>query len=182
MRVYFIKIALHGVSPMIWRRLCVPGTASLAMLHNCIQIINGWDDEHLNQFRIFGRDYGVYHNGGISFNDDANTICIDDFDFEVGDKFTYEYNFFKHILHDIRIEKIKNLPNAKNIISCVSGSGMPGSTKYDATHIELSMLKKILKQKGKVSYADIEEFQENINRVKFNKKSMNKALTALICT
>lgn len=178
MKVYFIKIALHGVSPMIWRRLCVPGTASLAMLHNCIQIINGWDDDHLNQFRIFGKNYGIYHNGGISFNDDADTVYIDDFEFDVGDKFTYEYNFFKHIMHDIRIEKIQDLSGSKNNISCISGSGMPDATKYDAIHIELSMLKKVVKQKGKISYVDIEEFQENINRVKFNKKSINKALTA----
>jgi len=46
------------------------------MLHNCIQIINGWDDDHLNQFRIFGKDYGVYHSGGISFNDDPHEIYI----------------------------------------------------------------------------------------------------------
>lgn len=168
MKVYFIKIALHGVSPMIWRRLCIAGTASLAMQHNCIQIINGWDDDHLNQFRIFGKDYGVCHDGGLSFNDDAHEIYINDFEFDVGDKFTYEYNFFEH---DIRIEKIKDLSNANNVISRVSGSDMPGATKYDAMHIELFMFKKILEQKGKVSYADIEEFQENINRVKFNKNT-----------
>src|SRR5437016_1962630 len=94
MRFYFIKIAIRGVSPMIWRRLRVPGSASLAMLHDCIQIINGWDDSYLNQFRIFGKNYGVYHDGGITFNDNARFVYIDDFD--VGDKFTYEYNFFEH--------------------------------------------------------------------------------------
>ena len=41
MKLYFIKVALRGVSPMVWRRLRIPGTASLAMLHNCLQIING---------------------------------------------------------------------------------------------------------------------------------------------
>ena len=66
MKVYFIKIPLRGVSPMVGRRLRVPGVTSLARLHDCIHIINGWDDDHLNQFRIFGKDYGVYHDGGIS--------------------------------------------------------------------------------------------------------------------
>lgn len=46
---------------MFWRRLSVPGIASLSMLDDSIQIINGWDDSHLIQFRIFGKDYGVYH-------------------------------------------------------------------------------------------------------------------------
>ena len=38
MKFYSIKIALHGVSPMIWRRLSLPGKTSLAQLHHIIQI------------------------------------------------------------------------------------------------------------------------------------------------
>ena len=164
---------------MVWRRLRVPGNASLAMLHNCIQIINGWDDTYLNQFRIFGKNYGVYHYGGISFNDDAHTIYIQDFKFDVGDKFTYEYNFFEHIMHDIRVENVEYLSNAKNIISCISGSGMPGATKYDEMHVKTSILKKLVKKKGQLSYEDIRNFQERIKRVKFLKKFINKELAAL---
>jgi hypothetical protein len=179
MKLYFIKIALHDVSPMVWRRLSVPGTTSLAMLHNCIQIINGWDDSHLNQFRIFGKDYGVYHDGGISFNDDARTVYMDDFDFDVGDKFTYEYNFFEHIIHDLRIEDIKELPMTKNNIFCIDGSGMPGATKYDVMDVEFKMLKKIVNKKGKLSYADVCDFREKINHVKFIKRYVNDQLATL---
>ncbi|MCQ1912428.1 plasmid pRiA4b ORF-3 family protein [Escherichia coli] len=31
---------------------------------------------------------------------------IDDFEFDVGDRFTYEYNFFEHWIHDIRVKAI----------------------------------------------------------------------------
>ncbi len=179
MKTYFIKIALRGISPMIWRRLCVPGTASLAMLHDCIQIINGWDDTYLNQFRIFGKDYGVYHDGGLSFNEDAHNVYIDDFEFDIGDKFTYEYNFFEHILHDIRVEDIQDLPATNNNISCVSGSGMPGATKYDEMTIKLLLLEKIVKKKGQLSCQDISDFQEEIRNVKFIKKYINKELASL---
>jgi hypothetical protein len=74
---------------------------------------HGWDDYYLNQFRIFGKDYGVYHDGGISFNDNARTIYMNDFEFEVGDKFTYEYNFFK-ILCTIFASKILRILKLKN--------------------------------------------------------------------
>jgi len=179
MKVYFIKIALRGVSPMIWRRLSVPGSASLAMLHDSIQIINGWDDTYLNQFRIFGKDYGVYHDGGISFNDNARNVYIDDFKFDVGDKFTYEYNFFQHIMHDIRIEKIQESSLTDNHIICQSGNGMPGASKYDAANIELKMLKKIVSKKGKLTVKDIIDFQEEYYQVKFNKKRINASLRAI---
>ncbi|EEK4519699.1 hypothetical protein GNM61_25015 [Salmonella enterica] len=39
---------------------------------------------------IYSKDYGI----------------SDDFSFDVGDRFTYEYNSFEHWLHDIRVEAI----------------------------------------------------------------------------
>lgn len=137
------------------------------------------DDTHLNQFRIFGKDYGVYHDGGISFNDNARTVYIDDFKFDVGDKFTYEYNFFLHIMHDIRIEKIQESSLMDNRIICRSGNGMPGATKYDAMNIEHKMLKKIVLKKGRLTVKDIINFQEKYFRVKFNKKRINASLKAI---
>src|SRR3990167_2582497 len=147
MKAYFIKISLRGVSPMVWRRLKVPGTASLAMLHECIQIINGWDGFNLHQFHIYGKDYGINYAGGLYYSDDVHVVCLDDFEFNVDDKFTYEYNFFKHIMHDIRIEKISDVSYVENQIICVSGSGMPGVTKHDVVSLELEILNKIVTKK-----------------------------------
>ncbi|EFE3786641.1 plasmid pRiA4b ORF-3 family protein [Escherichia coli] len=50
MKVYVIKIAVRGVSPMVWRRLRIAADTSLAALHFIIQIIQGWGDDHLHQF------------------------------------------------------------------------------------------------------------------------------------
>ncbi|WP_244431810.1 plasmid pRiA4b ORF-3 family protein [Xenorhabdus szentirmaii] len=33
-------------------------------------------------------------------------MSLDDFEFDAGDRFTYEYNFFEHWLHNIRIATI----------------------------------------------------------------------------
>jgi hypothetical protein len=38
---YSIKIALRGISPMIWRRLRIDGNTSIAGLHYIIQIAMG---------------------------------------------------------------------------------------------------------------------------------------------
>jgi len=63
MKAYIIKIALRGVSPMVWRRLQMSGNISLAGLHHIIQIANGWEDEYLHQFHIYGKDYGISYEG-----------------------------------------------------------------------------------------------------------------------
>ncbi len=164
---------------MVWRRMRVPGSTSLARLHQCIQLVNGWDDFYLHQFHIYGKDYGINYVGGLSYSDNAHKVFVDDFDFDIGDKFTYEYNFFEHIMHDIRIEDIKDLITTDDVVSCINGVGMPGATKYDVMDIELEMLKKFVATKGKLTYSDITELREKINRVKFNKKQTNANLTTI---
>ncbi|WP_416240649.1 IS1096 element passenger TnpR family protein, partial [Klebsiella pneumoniae] len=39
MKIYVIKIAVHGVSPMVWRRLRIAADTSLAALHFIFQIV-----------------------------------------------------------------------------------------------------------------------------------------------
>lgn len=178
MRLYFIKVSLQGVSPMVWRRLRVPEVTSLARLHDCIQIVNGWDDDHLHQFHIYGKDYGICYEGGLSYGDDAYSVHFGDFDFDVGDKFTYEYNFFRHIMHDIRIEAVKDVLSTNSNIICLSGAGMPDTSKYDVIDLELRIMQKIVDKKGILSRDDILDFQEEIERVVFIKKRINEALAA----
>ena len=42
--IYQLKIALIGISPLIWRRLLVHSASSIAELHHIIQIAMGWED------------------------------------------------------------------------------------------------------------------------------------------
>ena len=68
--IYQLKVVLQGLSPMIWRRLLVCGDSTIADLHYIIQIAMGWSGDHLHQFRIHGKRYGIARMGGISFSDD----------------------------------------------------------------------------------------------------------------
>lgn len=120
MKHYSIKIVLRGVSPMIWRRLKLSGDTSLASLHYIIQIVNGWDDDYLHQFHIYGQDYAIPREGGISC-EDARSVRLDNFGFDIGDRFTYEYNFFAYWLFDIRIEAIEERPTTIDPPVCTSG-------------------------------------------------------------
>ncbi len=85
---------------MIWHRFRLSGETSLAAFHYIIQIAQGWQDDHLHQFRIYGKNYSISYSDGIRFPDNPDKITLDDFEFDAGDLFTYEYNFFEHWLHD----------------------------------------------------------------------------------
>lgn len=177
MKSYFIKIALHGVSPMIWRRLRIPGNTSIARLHEIIQVAYGWDNNYLHQFHIYGKNYGISYMGGIAFSDNAYQIFLDDFDFDVGDKFTYEYNFFEHIIVDIRIENIKDLIS-KLAVYCTKGSGMPGAKRVDEAEPTLNLLKAIADADETTTVGDIRPFIDALNAVKFNRHHLNHCLQA----
>jgi len=176
MNIYFIKVALRGVSPMVWRRLRIPGNTSLAMLHDLIQLVYGWDDFNLHSFHIYSKDYGINYIGAVMYPDNAHKKYIDDFCFDVGDKFTYTYNFFENYVHDIRIEKIETGPFVKNQLLCLSGSGMPGATKYDAENVKYDMLQTIVDKKMDLAVSDVRNFVENLARVEFSKKRANNRI------
>ena len=170
---------------MVWRRVKIPGTASLATLHYIIQSLFGWHDDHLHQFHIYGKDYGIYYDGGVTFSDNPSKVYLDNFEFESGDKFTYEYNFIKHRLHDIRIEKIQEIAASTMSARCIGGAGMPDRTKYD----EYDLYAKLAKTLARIPEATPIDHQpildrlhnllERLEEVKFNCKKSNHQLAEI---
>lgn len=106
---------------MIWRRLLVRSDSTIADLHYTIQISIGWSDIHLNRFHIHGRDYGVYHDGGINFSHDPKQVFLSAFGFRTRERFLYEYDFGDAWLHDVRIEKRLPLDPKRIYPVCIGG-------------------------------------------------------------
>lgn len=122
-QVYQLKVVLRHCSPMIWRRLLVTSGTTIAQLHNILQIAMGWEDLHLHRFRIYGKEYGIYREGGILFDDNPFQVKLPDFKLRPGERFEYEYDMGDFWQHDIRLEKISPLDLNKTYPVCVAGSG-----------------------------------------------------------
>ena len=71
--IYQLRVVLCGVSPLVWRRLLVVSTTSIAELHEILQNAFGWSGEHLHRFLIHGAAYGIPCLGGIVFREDAES-------------------------------------------------------------------------------------------------------------
>ena len=123
MDVYQLKIALRGISPIVWRRLKIAGNTDLGDLHTIIQLAMGWKDYHLHTFRIYAKDYGTYKPGGMLFEDDPKKVFLSDFRFRVGDRFEYAYDFTAGWVHDIRIEAIESTDTPAPAPVCTGGHG-----------------------------------------------------------
>ncbi len=56
-KTYVLRIELKEIKPVIWRRFIVPSDITLERLHDIIQIVMGFNDSHLHEFKIDGRRY-----------------------------------------------------------------------------------------------------------------------------
>ena len=101
-----LKLLLRDVHPAVWRRVRLADSLSIADLHRVIQLLMGWDDDHLHRFRIHGRDYGIAYVGGPSFDEDAATVRLAQFGFRPTERFLYEYDFTAGWQVEVRVEKV----------------------------------------------------------------------------
>jgi len=153
--VYQLHIWLCSISPMIWRRALVRSNTTIADLQAIIGILFGWSDEHLHQFIIRGKRYGVPHLGGIVFRDDAETIPRSRFRFRDKERFSYEYDFGDFWQHVVRVEKKLPFNPRKAYPVCIGGS--QSSPLEDCGGPEAIM---ILRQRH--SIWDLHEYIEDI--------------------
>ncbi len=104
---YVLKVTLKGIRPPIWRRVQVPGSYSLAELHEVLQAAMGWHSCHLHCFTIESVAYGDPEQ-----HSEADYMCCDEAEHTLEDvlpeeksKFSYTYDFGDDWEHTITIEK-----------------------------------------------------------------------------
>jgi hypothetical protein len=124
--IYQLKVTLDGSRPPIWRRVLVPATTSLGALHTILQVVMGWEDEHLHQFVIDGRDYTdaetVENLGDLEkLNEEAITLgkAVP----REGTKFRYEYDFGDSWYHTVLVEKQFAPMPGRSYPDCIKGKG-----------------------------------------------------------
>ncbi|MEA5598822.1 plasmid pRiA4b ORF-3 family protein [Rivularia sp. UHCC 0363] len=132
--IYQLKIALIGISPLIWRRLLVHSASSIAELHHIIQIAMGWEDIHLHRFIIHSQHYGLYRAGGICFDSDPQQVKLSHFGFRRNEKFRYDYDFGDAWQHEIRVEAI--LPVAANQLYPICTAGKRSAPPEDSGGVD----------------------------------------------
>ena len=175
MQTLAFKIALHGVSPMIWRRLRVDAKTSLADLHHIIQIAMDWDHEHHN-FHIYGQDFGLSTGGDRDGSDNLYEERLSDFDFDVGDRFTYTCNFTECWLCDIRIEAVENVAQDSPPPHCLSGNGKIGADRYykaDEWRTAIRVLDEAVSGSDTITVDDIRRILKDYEAVSFNRRKIN---------
>jgi|SRR6185436_373986 len=120
--LYQLKVTLVDSKPASWRRFQVKKETTLGKLHDVLQIVMGWDDAHLHEFRIgelrFGEpvpeeDYQVIDERGIQLVQIAPTDPL---------TFEYVYDFGDGWEHEVAIECGVNKKKGVRYPACIEGA------------------------------------------------------------
>ncbi len=118
---YHLHVALEGIEPPIWRQVSVPGQISLFGLHECLQVVMGWQNYHLHQF-LMGETIYTEPNDEweIAVKDDRRAR-LQRVAPPVGGTFVYEYDFGDSWRHRITVEAVVPQDDWTRIPWCLNG-------------------------------------------------------------
>ena len=124
--IFQLEVTLKEIKPPIWRRFQVPGSLTLAQLHDTLQIIMGWTDSHLHRFIINGREYGrPDYEERWDINEaplrDERRVRLSALFAVVPAAFIYEYDYGDSWLHVIVVEQILSARLGGHYPTCVEG-------------------------------------------------------------
>lgn len=109
MEMYHLNITLKTVKPKIVREVAVPCICSFAQLHDIINILFGWEGEHLYCFDFPSKKKtlvsGMEEDDYPLDSQCACDECLGNLLLEK-DKFIYTYDFGDEWIHDITVVKV----------------------------------------------------------------------------
>ena len=116
-----LKISLTGSRPPIWRRVRLPVTATLADLHDAVQVLFGWDGDHLHVFQAGKKQYsdpfvnleGTADEGAVRVRDVLTS----------GGKISYTYDLGACREHEIILEQTLARDPGQDYPTCVAYKG-----------------------------------------------------------
>ena len=124
-----LKVTLARWRPPIWRTVLLPATASLSARHRVIQVVYGWDGDHLHVFRVRRATYSdpSFELEGAG---DEYSVRVRDALAAGGGKIVYEYDFGAGWTHEIALQKKLPRDPASVYPICTKFSGdSPPSTR-----------------------------------------------------
>lgn len=120
-----LHISLMGVEPLIWRRFRVPINITFQRLHEVIQIVMGWQDHHLFDFKYGPIRIGIPDGEYFIADDthwDARRRRLSSIHPEPDDVMTYTYDFGDHWVHLLHFEWILYQRKGDKEILCLEGA------------------------------------------------------------
>lgn len=119
--IYQIEVTLTEIRPPIWRRIQVTDETRLDRVHEILQIVMGWTDIHLHEFRSGGILYGDTSMDTGRDMKNEKRVTLSGLISREKTKFSYIYDWGDHWEHEIFLEKIIPLHTGTRYPVCLAG-------------------------------------------------------------
>ena len=72
---YICKIVFENTHPPVWRRIIIPDRITFQELHEIIQVLFSWENDHLHEFEVPGDNF--LEDSGGAWNEDSTRTAFD---------------------------------------------------------------------------------------------------------
>ncbi len=115
-----LRVELSGTQPPVWRRVLVNASDTFEELHTTLQLVMGWDDYHLHEFRVGDLRIGIHDEEDEVEVTDESRVSLGEL-VGTGGRFEYEYDFGDAWEHEVLVESIETVPRALARPVCLGG-------------------------------------------------------------
>lgn len=115
-----LRVTLEDVTPLVWRRLLVPGSVRLDKLHRMLTAAMGWEERHLHRFQIGEALFGMQFDDYPEEEQDEKAVTVLRA-FASERCGVHEYDFGDSWRHEIVVESVSRLPIGLRFGVCLDG-------------------------------------------------------------
>jgi hypothetical protein len=119
--VHRLKVTLLHSKPPIWRRVLVPSDITFGEVHDIIQDVMDWGNEHLHEFVVDGMTVGDPRVlDGLELNDE-DILRLNQMAPFAKTRFRYRYDFGDSWDHEIVVEAVQPPEAGQHYPVCIAG-------------------------------------------------------------
>lgn len=179
---YVLKIELDHTRPKVWRRFTVSSAISMSELHGLIQVIMGWENEHLYDFNT---PIGRIDEDPSGFNESLNAweVSLAHVLTKAGQSMQYTYDFGDSWKHTITLEKINKTNCKQPVVTAGKGTCPPEDCGGTWGYENLLKMMKYARKNGIESLDEKEQnqlrwygFTDDFDPSHFDKQAVNEKL------
>ena len=123
--VYQLRIDLRGTkNPKVWRRIVVPATIKLSLLHVVLLRAMGWGGGHMHEFTFAQGSYASVEPGlDLPFDvQDESRVSLRNA-LKASATFTWLYDYGDNWQHKVKVERAEVMGFALKHPLCITGQG-----------------------------------------------------------
>lgn len=123
---FLLKIKLMHTKIPVWRSFYVPSNISLCRLHIAIQMVMGWRNSHMHEFK-FGKLIFLPNNAYADATSEntlpEGNLKLNTFVTKKEDSFIYNYDMGDYWQHKITLEDTNYNAGEENPVLCIDSKG-----------------------------------------------------------